>query len=131
MNRIPRKIIDFRNFLYSKTAPGGHYSSKLTINCPNDESITYESKRFKLNTAAPATQHTSDELIDKLRELMPARAESLNAEIAFTTKEERRDLFNVRILRDNPTNTSQQSAPTQLGSIFEDGQRYSARLANK
>lgn len=125
MNRIPRKIIDFRNFLLSKTSPGGHYSSKLTINCPNDESISYESKSFKLNTAAPATQHTSDELINKLRELMPARAESLDAEIAFITKEDKRDLFNVRIVRNNTSN------PTELGSIFENGRRYSARLANK
>lgn len=125
MNRIPRKIIHFRNFLYSKTAPGGHFSSKLTIHCPNDESITYESKCFKLNTAAPATQHTADELIDRLGELMPARAESLDAEITFTTKEEKRDLFNVRIVKNNT------STPTELGSIFENGRRYSARLANK
>ncbi len=132
MNRIPSKVIRLFNFLYNTTSPGGNYESKISIKGPHEETITYNSKRFKPSAAAPVTTPTTvDNLIDALGDFMPAEADSLDAEIAFTTKEEKRDLFNVRILRDDTANTSQQLAPTELGSVFENGRRYSARLANK
>lgn len=131
MFTIPRNYNALRDFLYDNTTPGGNYNAKITINCVGDECIMYESKRSKPSSATPITNHhTVDDLLEKLNNLMPTNAESLDAEIAFIKKEDTLN-FTVKISRDDNSNVSQQSAQTELGSIFENGRRYSARFAHK
>lgn len=132
MNRIPRKVINLVNFLYNTTPPGGNYKSKILIKGPNEETISHDSLRYKPSTAAPVTTPpTVDNLIDTLIDFMPAAADRLDAKIEFNSKDEIKNIFALTILRDHTLNANQQPATIDLGSVFDNGRRYSARLANK